>query len=334
MTPSVPDLLDEPATVTRVQLVLRATCAPAAAADRVLAMATRTPAPVEWRRFLASVLLVLGAGLVLSGVISFFAFNWSEMGRLAKMGLIASAIAGCALGALRHPERLPARVLLLAAAVLVGALLAVFGQAYQTGADPWGLFAAWALLILPWTLAAGFTPLWLLFVALIDVAYALYVAQVLERVGWDVMLLLGIVGVHLLAVMAWEAQRTRPSPWIEDAWAPRLLVAAALLLLLAPALVMLAYPSWNEPIGAVALMALSFLAVTIGVFHALVRPDAFMLTAAAGSVMAIVTTLAGRLLMVTLDLGLLGLMAMTALIVVEVTFVVSWLRRQAQEEAA
>ena len=93
---------------------------------------------------------------------SFFAFNWSAIGRLGKMGLIAAAIAACALGALPDPRRLLSRVLLLllSASVLVGALLAVFGQAYQSGADPWSMFATWALLILPWTLAACFRPLW------------------------------------------------------------------------------------------------------------------------------------------------------------------------------
>ena len=42
------------------------------------------------------------------------------------------------------------RISLFATAFLSGILLAVFGQVYQTGADPYGLFLAWALLILPW----------------------------------------------------------------------------------------------------------------------------------------------------------------------------------------
>ena len=334
MNGPVPDLLDRAATLERVQAAVAPLRPPPATVDRVLAIAARTPDPSAWRRFLASALLLLGAGLLLSGIVSFFAFNWADMGRLAKMGLIALAIAGSAIAALRDPGALTGRVFLFAASVLVGALLAVFGQAYQTGADPWGLFAVWALLVLPWTLAARFTPSWLLVIALVDVAYVLYVAQVLERDGWDVTLLLGIVAVHVLAVMAWEAQRMRTRPWLDDAWAPRLLVVVALLVLLAPALVVLAYPSWDQRIGAVALVVLSFVVVLIGVFHRLVRPDAFMLTAAAGSVMAVVTTVIGRLLMVTLNLGILGLMVMTGLIVLEVTLAVTWLRRQAQGEAA
>ena len=97
-------------------------------------------------------------------------------------------------------------MLLSAAAVLLGALLAVYGQTYQTGADPWGLFATWALLILPWAVAACFTPLWLLVIGLIDTAHVLYLAQVRQGDHWELTLVLGLVAVHVLGVMAWEAQ--------------------------------------------------------------------------------------------------------------------------------
>jgi len=57
---------------------------------------------------------------------------------------------------------------------------------YQTGADPWGLFAFWALFIAPWAVAACFTPLWLVEIALIDVALVLFWQQAIEpgRNGW------------------------------------------------------------------------------------------------------------------------------------------------------
>jgi hypothetical protein len=59
-----------------------------------------------------------------------------------------------------------------------------------------------------------------------------------------------------------------------------------------------------------------------------------MLTAAAGSVMAVLTAAAARVLTVTLKLGVLGMMLTTVLIVIEVTLVVSWLRRQAASDTA
>ena len=42
----------------------------------------------------------------------------------------------------------------------IGALFAYFGQTYQTGADPWQLFALWAVLALPLCLGARSDVLW------------------------------------------------------------------------------------------------------------------------------------------------------------------------------
>lgn len=338
MTPVTPDpharALERPVATNRLRAALDAAGTASSTADQVVALASRTPDPTDWRRFLSQALLVLGAGLVLSGVVTFVAFNWAALGHLAKFGLLAFAIAACAAGAWRQPDTLAARVLLTAASVLVGAFLAVIGQTYQTGADPWTLFAYWALLTFPWVIAARFAPLWLLWIVCVDVAYVLYLAQVGGDGPWRARLVLGVVGIHLLAVVAWEAQAFRREPWIRAVWATRVLAVAGLMLLLAPALLRVAWAGWDEPIGVISIVVLSFVIVAMNLYYRLVRPDTFLLTAAAGSVMAIVTTLIGRVLMVTLDLGILGLMLMTALILVEVVVVAGWLRRQWQEEAA
>jgi hypothetical protein len=61
-------------------------------------------------------------------------------------------------GALWKPAaRAPLGLLALLA---IGALFAYFGQTYQTGADPWQLFAVWAVLALPLCLAARSDVLW------------------------------------------------------------------------------------------------------------------------------------------------------------------------------
>jgi hypothetical protein len=79
-------------------------------------------------------------------------------------------------------------------------------------------------------------------------------------------------------------------------------------------------------------VGLTFLVVATGLFYRLVRPDTFMLTAAAGCVMTVVTTAIGRVLMVTLDLGILGMLMMTGLIILEATVVASWLRQRTRED--
>src|SRR5699024_11365250 len=50
----------------------------------------------------------------------------------------------------RRQFQLIRQLLLLIASIITGSLLALFGQVYQTGADTWQLFFAWAILITPW----------------------------------------------------------------------------------------------------------------------------------------------------------------------------------------
>lgn len=108
----------------------------------------------------------LAAGLIGFGLILWVAANWDDFGRVMRFGLLQAvlAVSLVAAAALR-PWRAP---LALAAFLTLGGLLAFFGQTYQTGADPWQLFALWAALGLPIALAArsdlAWTP-WALVVA-------------------------------------------------------------------------------------------------------------------------------------------------------------------------
>ncbi|HUH88001.1 MAG TPA: GDYXXLXY domain-containing protein [Pusillimonas sp.] len=61
------------------------------------------------------------------------------------------------------------------AAVAVGALLALVGQIYQTGADAWQLFLTWALLLLPWLVTLHTVFIGLLFAAVLNTALCLYI---------------------------------------------------------------------------------------------------------------------------------------------------------------
>ena len=115
------------------------------AVARGVALATTSPDAASWCRAIDLYLLVLGSALCLAGVVFFFAFNWAGMHHFAKLGLVAAGVAGSAsYAATRGLSRRSGQAALIAATVLVGPFWAVFGQAYQTGADPWNLFALWA----------------------------------------------------------------------------------------------------------------------------------------------------------------------------------------------
>ena len=134
-----------------------------------------TPAKEDWRQFLDQFLLFLGASLLGLGIIFFFAYNWQDLHKFTKFALIASAILACIILTHFKGTNTPSgKAGLLVASLLTGTLLAVYGQTYQTGADPYGLFLGWATLILGWVWLARLQALWMLFILLCNLALIMY----------------------------------------------------------------------------------------------------------------------------------------------------------------
>jgi len=124
-------------------------------------------------------LLALGLTQTLAGIVFFFAFNWAAIPPIAKFAGLGVAVTAAAIGAWRLGIRHPAgQALLIAASVLSGVLLAVIGQVYQTGATAFQLFAAWALLILPWVAVSRSAAHWAVWAVLCHLAWSLYLVQV------------------------------------------------------------------------------------------------------------------------------------------------------------
>jgi len=99
----------------------------------------------------------LGAGIAAGALIGFglilwIAANWDDLGKVTKFALVGGTLLAGALAAMLRPAlRIPGTLISFAA---TGGLFALFGQTYQSGADPWQLFALWAVLGLPLALAA------------------------------------------------------------------------------------------------------------------------------------------------------------------------------------
>ena len=129
----------------------------------------------DWYHFVKRLLLGLGILATALGVVFFVAYNWDALEKFGKFTLVEGAVAASLLPLLWYD--LDSRIgqfALLSASILVGALLALFGQTYQTGADTWQLFATWGVLILPWVVLGRFEPLWLLWIGVVNVAIVLY----------------------------------------------------------------------------------------------------------------------------------------------------------------
>src|SRR5699024_9654838 len=65
--------------------------------------------------------------------------------------------------------------LLVLAALMVGALLALLGQLYHSGADSWRLFAWWVLLLIPWAVGLQSLPIILLSWFLTNISISLLI---------------------------------------------------------------------------------------------------------------------------------------------------------------
>ncbi len=155
-----------------------------------------------------------GALLLGAAVVFFFAYNWSELDRFARLGVATTAVTGCVGVALfTRPFSAAYRAALLGACITTGALLALIGQTYQTGADIWELFAAWAALMLPFALLARSSASWALWLVVANAA----LLRALSQSTWfgfagalfDPQSLFMVAGLNLVILLVFEAFGTR-----------------------------------------------------------------------------------------------------------------------------
>ncbi|MEM7356580.1 MAG: DUF2157 domain-containing protein [Acidobacteriota bacterium] len=192
---------------------------------QAVAAAEILPDGSAWRRFLDQLLLWLGSLALAFSVLFFVAYNWDDLGRFAKFGLVQGLLVLAVVVYCRaDPSGTSTKAALLVATILLGVLLALFGQTYQTGADPWQLFANWALLMIPWAIVARFPVLWILWVGLINLSIALY-GGAFGMFGSEVGSLWLIFLFNTAVLALWESC-TPKWPWLEPRWAIRLLAVA------------------------------------------------------------------------------------------------------------
>ena len=141
---------------------------------RIGAVAT----PADWLRGLGHFLLWAGLAFALAGIIFFFAYNWDDLNRFQKLGLVGGMLlATIALAWYKGFDALAGKASLIGASVLVGALLAVYGQVYQTDADAYSLYLTWTLLIAGWVYMGQSRALWLLWMVLANLSLGLWWGQ-------------------------------------------------------------------------------------------------------------------------------------------------------------
>jgi uncharacterized membrane protein len=147
------------------------------------------PGAAAWRAFLIRVLDGAGIAALGAGAIFFVAANWQDYGVLGRFALLQVALlAATGLALWRPPPAALGQAAVTLAVLFAGALLALFGQTYQTGADVYELFFIWAALAFPFALASASAPVWATWWVVLNVGMALYCGlqdATLARLAWS-----------------------------------------------------------------------------------------------------------------------------------------------------
>jgi uncharacterized membrane protein len=205
---------------------------------RYFAAAAAVRDDAAWATWAGRAILAIGAGHLLAGIVSFFAYNWTDMSAFAKFATVEAGLVIALAGAwFAGIERAVGQILLIAASILVGVLLAVIGQVYNTDADAYSLFAAWIVLILPWTLASRSAAHWGLWLIVLSLALSLYGEQVLIPEGrlTEPALEVGLGALAALVLALREAVVRKGMAWLAAGWTRITLLIATLGLLFWPA---------------------------------------------------------------------------------------------------
>ncbi len=154
--------------------------------------------------YLERFLVGTGVLFVLSGIIFFFAYNWFELSRFLKLGMVqfASLVLTIVL-LLRKEWTFIDKLLLISLSVLVGVQFAVFGQIYQTGANAFSFFWFWFLSISLWVWVSRSPLLWFLYQCLGNAVLFTYLIQ--YSVGEyrpEISIIPALV--NLASLVAWE----------------------------------------------------------------------------------------------------------------------------------
>ncbi|WP_163835918.1 DUF2157 domain-containing protein [Spartinivicinus ruber] len=190
----------------------------------------------QWGIWVSRLLLLLGTALVLSGVVYFFAFNWAKLTPLIKFSTVQIGLVSCLIAAYGYSlKKLAGQLFLLAATVLVGVFLAIFGQIYQTGADAYQLFMVWALLTFGWTVIASFSAQWLLWLIVSNIFIWLWWEQAaLPSSSMEDLLYSLLLGFNGLALVLREFTVQHNYNWLSAAWFRVMLVFVLAVFLIIP----------------------------------------------------------------------------------------------------
>ncbi|ROR94909.1 putative membrane protein DUF2157 [Sinobacterium caligoides] len=276
--------------------------------DEALTASKIFPDSPAWQSFINHALTWLGGLAIAFSALFFIAFNWYDLGRFAKFAMVEGLIIAAVLFyCMLDKQKVSSKVALFVASILLGVLLALVGQTYQTGADPWQLFFFWAMLMLPWALIGRFSAIWVLWLGLINLSIVLYSMSPESVLGMffnsDLTMLWALFLFNIIALAVWEVLATRYT-WLAERWPARLLAVAS-----GTMITWLGIYAIFEGKPVVFFIWLAWLGAIYGIYRYLIR-DLLILAGAGLSVIIIATCLAGLLIVDTGGLLMLAIVTL------------------------
>ncbi len=105
--------------------------------------------------FLQFQLRLFGTIFSLVGIIFFFAFHWQDLPKFGKFGILfLTLLASTIYSIFSRGESQKKELSYLVSVMLIGQILFVFGQTYQTGANSFYLFFAWLVFSAPFVFSS------------------------------------------------------------------------------------------------------------------------------------------------------------------------------------
>ncbi len=299
--------------------------------EALVAARAYLPQAHAWWRWISRMLLVLGSILVLAGVVFFFAYNWRSLGHYPRFAIIEAGLIACIAGALfTDLDEVIGKVLLLAASVLTGVLLLVFGQTYHTGVDSASLYVLWAALIFGWVIIAEFDVLWVGWLALANLAIGLYWSQEFipdEQGLVRLMIALALINAFALVLREYFVSAL-DLEWLSAGWLRIVILISVLAYLMVPAIMLI--ESFEKQANAYTYTAAAMLVAVWMAVYGYFRVhdyDLRSLTVGAFSICVIAVTIIFRV-MAVLHVQSISMLLVSGLLVVGVfSIAVSWLRR-------
>jgi uncharacterized membrane protein len=272
-----------------------------------LELAGARPSAPDLAHFAVRLLRLASVLSLAAGLVFFIAANWEALAVLGRFVLIeAVLVLSVAVALWKPPPRALGRCAVLLAFIATGALLALFGQTYQTGADVYELFLTWALLGVFLAIAGQWSVTWAAWVLVLNVALWLYSAW-RPQSGWlwlvfdawgsrsSALVLLPTIVNVLLWLATVYLQRSRFAA-LAPAWLGRLVLACAV-----------GFATWagafaiigsgldvNTAADALTLVIVIGLLAAIGVLTLRQRRDVFPLALLAASLIVLSTTALAR----------------------------------------